>query len=149
MNGFTKCVVGGAGALALAGDAAAQQPSLTTTIPPHPLLKPVGTRLPQAVPSAGTPIGMIPGGRMPGLNPGNPAAAPNKPPGQVIDMRNVIAPYPGQPEPPPTFWQELERRWFSMFQSDAAPPERMPYTPGIARRNQERREARMGRWQRD
>ena len=145
----------GTGVAAVTVPAAAQTPQVTVTAQPlqmpgavvgTPLLQPVGTQLPRAAPQAGTPVGMVPAGTTPGLNPGtNP---PQQPPGVPIDLSNVIAPYPGMPNPKPSFWQELEKRWLSLFQSDA-PAQRTTYTPGIARRNQERREVREGRWRRD
>ena len=146
----TLAVGGGA---VLAGSAAAQQP---TTLPApvpfqmpgtpvgQPLVQPVGGKIPQAVPPAGAPVGTGPGGVPDPLNPGGP-----KPPGEQINMDNVIAPYPGMPDPEPNFWEKLEKRWMSLFQSDTPAVRPTQWTPGIGRRNRERREAReMMMWRR-
>ena len=145
----------GSGVAAITVPVSAQAPQVNVTPQPFqmpgtavgtPLLQPVGSQLPRAGTQAGAPVGMVPGGQSPGLNPST--YQPLRPPGVPIDLSNVIAPYPGMPEPKPSFWQELERRWLSLFASDA-PAQRTTYTPGIARRNQERREMREGRWRRD
>lgn len=155
MRTFAGWWLVGSGVAAITVPASAQTPQLNVAAQPFqmpgttigtPLLRPVGTQIPRAAPQAGTPIGMIPGGTSPGLNPG--ANPPQRPPGVPIDLSNVIAPYPSMPNPEPSFWDELERRWMNLFASNE-PARRMMYTPGIARRNQERRDLREGRMRRD
>jgi hypothetical protein len=147
MKQFAYHLLASVGLLALVSTGQAQL-QLPTSVQPHPLLKPVGTRLPQAVPSAGTPIGMIPGGRSPGL-PTPQYNQAQRPSGQMINMSNVVAPYPGQTAPEPNVWEKLQASWFGLFHSEPATATRPSYTPGIARRNQERREDRLMRWLRD
>jgi hypothetical protein len=109
-----------------------------------PLLQPAGVPLPKAVPQAGAPVGSGPGGIPDPLNPGGP-----KPPGQPIDLSNVVAPYPGMPKPPPSFWEKLEQRWMALFQSEQPAQKPTQWTPGIGRRNRERDKARdMMMWRR-
>jgi hypothetical protein len=69
------------------------------------------------------------------------------PPGQVIDLKNVIAPYPGQPNPPKSIWDRMVEYWEELLSPPkitVAPPN---WTPGIGRRNREREKERM--WRRD
>jgi hypothetical protein len=155
MKRFAVGLLAGCG---LSGAAAAQAPQVpqgpqTVNVAPaafsmpgtpvgKPIVNLVGNRLPAAVPAAGTRVGTGPGGIPSQLNPGGPT-----PPGQVIDMKNVVAPYPGQPKAAPSFWDKLQERWFSLFKSDQ-PAQRPPnWTPGLARRNRERAHERMAiRW---
>lgn len=104
-----------------------------------PIVQPVGTKQPAAAPQAGTPITGLATQQPLGQG----AGGYEKPQGKEIDMKNVIAPYPGMPVET-TFWQRLEERWFSLFESDM-PAVRPNYTPGIARRNKERKDERMVR----
>ncbi len=93
---------------------------------------PVGSQVgtgPNGIPSALSPFGQTPTG------------AP-------FDLKNVIAPYPGMPKPPPSFWDRLEERWMKLFESDTPAVRPIQWVPGIARRNKERKDERM-RWQRD
>ena len=133
----------------VAATARAQQPAYTPTPQPSVMpgtpvgtssqrVVPVGTQLPQAVPSVGTPIGGggLPGGRPATVGPGTPGGG--QPQGKVIDLSNVVAPYPGMPKPAPTFWEKVERDFFGLFES-APTVQRAPnVTPGIFRRNRER-----------
>ena len=103
----------------------------------RPILQPVGARLPAAAPQAGTPITGL-ATQQPGLvGPGAPGAG-QQPQGTPLDLKNVVAPYPNMPKES-TFWENLERRWFLLFESDA-PAVRPNFTPGIGRRNKDRRE---------
>jgi len=113
----------------------------TTVGQARPIVQPVGTRLPQAAPQAGTPISGLATQKPNGLAPG--AGGSERPQGTPIDMKNVIAPYPGMPKET-TYWQRLEERWFLLFESNM-PAVRPNYTPGIARRNKERKDERMVR----
>jgi hypothetical protein len=147
MRPFAAWALAGCGGVILAGPTPAQQPvTLPTTPQPFqmpgtavgkPLLQPVGTQLPKAAPPAGTPVGTSPGGIPGALNPGGP-----QPPGQPIDLKNVIAPYPGMPKPPPSFWEKLEERWMALFQSEQPAQKPTPWTPGIGRRNRDREKTR-------
>src|SRR5688500_5498286 len=94
----------GCGLAALAAHAQQPQPIVVApapfTMPGTPvgkgIVKPVGGQLPKAAPSVGSPVGTGPGGVPGALDPRSPA-----PPGQQIDLKNVIAPYPGMPKPAP------------------------------------------------
>ena len=116
MRPLAAWALAGGAAAALAGPLAAQQPD---------------AQMP------GTPVGTGPGGIPSPLDPRAPA-----PPGQVIDLKNVVAPYPGMPKPPPSIWEQLEQRWFALFQSDQPAQKPTTWTPGIGRRNRERDKAR-------
>ncbi len=120
------------------GLAQASMPGQTVGTPAaRPVLQPVGTRLPAAAPQAGTPITGL-ATQQPGVvGPGAPGAG-QQPQGTPLDLKNVVAPYPNMPKES-TYWQKLEQRWFALFESDT-PAVRPSYTPGIARRNKERRE---------
>jgi hypothetical protein len=145
-----------AGVIGLAAGAPAQTPSTYPVAAPtsmpgtavgKPIVQPVGNRIPRAVSPAGQPVGSTPGNKLPPtLDPQLP-----KPAGQQIDLKNVIAPYPGMPTPEKTFWEKLEERWFSMFYPSppTTPPNPTGWTPGIGRRNRERAAERRERpwWQ--
>lgn len=135
----------GVGGFVLAATGAAQTPPPATPGMPgtpvgKPIVVPVGIPIPRAAPAAGERVGTGPGGLPPALSPQQPQM-----PGQQIDLKNVIAPYPQQPTPEPTFWEKLEERWFSLFKSSnpTVPPPN--WTPGIGRRNRERAEERRQR----
>jgi hypothetical protein len=129
---FTAILAAGGGA------AVAQTPPMPGTPVGRPLVTPVGSRLPQAVPGVGERVGTGPGGIPSGLDPLGP-----RPDGTPIRIENVVAPYPGMPKPEATFWERLEARWFALFQSDRpAVRASNTWTPGLSRRNRERREQR-------
>ncbi len=127
-----RMLAGGVAVGGLAGGAAAQMPGTPVG---RPLVQPVGTRLPQAVPSVGEKVGTGPSGIPSGLDPIGP-----KPDGKPFEIKNVVAPYPGMPKPPADFWQKLEARWFALFESDRPAVKPTNWTPGLARRNRERKE---------
>ncbi len=127
-------VASGVAVLGLAAGAQAQMPGTPVGTP---LVQPVGSRLPQAVPSVGAKVGTGPGGIPGGLDPLGP-----KPDGKAIELTNVVAPYPGQPKPTPNFWEKLEARWFALFESDRPAVKPSNWTPGLGRRNRDRKEAR-------
>lgn len=147
MRPFTAWALAGCGGAILAGPVTAQQPVTIPTTPQpfqmpgtpvgKPLLQPVGAQLPRAAAPAGTPVGTGPGGLPDPLNPGGP-----QPPGQPIDLKNVVAPYPGMPKPPPSFWEKLEQRWMALFVTEQPAQKPTQWTPGIGRRNREREKAR-------
>jgi hypothetical protein len=135
----------------MAGTAAAQQPlnvqpnptAMPGTPVGKPLVQPVGSTLPKAAPAVGAPVGTGPGGLPTTLDPRAP-----KPVGQQIDLKNVIAPYPGMPKPPPSFWEQITKQWFKLFESDTPAVRPNNWTPGIGRRNRERKEERLQMWRR-
>lgn len=99
--------------------------------------QPILERLPLALPRVGTPIGVRPGSLT------RPLQTSGE--GSMTTMNGLISPFPGQPMPQPTFWQNLERRWFGMFEVDTNPGDQSVYVPGISRRNRERHDERMQR----
>jgi len=148
MNRFAAAVLGGGLA---ATPLAAQTPPSTYTVAPTgaampgtpvgtAMVAPAGSPIPKAVPAAGAKVGTGPTG-IP--NPLDPRA----PQGQMVDLKNVVAPYPGMPSPEPSFWERLNQRWDALF--GATPPVAQPthWNPGIGRRNRERKEERM--WRKD
>jgi hypothetical protein len=152
MRMFAARVLACGGMAAAAGPLAAQQPPQTVSVPPPtfqmpgtpigtPIVRPVGGEIPKAAPPAGAAVGTGAGGIPNPLDPRSP-----QPPGQLIDLKNVIAPYPGMPEPEPSFWQKLEQRWFALFQSDQPAQRPTTWTPGIGRRNREREKERAQMW---
>ena len=147
MRSYTWAVLAGAG---LAGPAAAQIPSTYTVTPPGTampgtpvgaaMVAPAGTAIPKAVPAAGARVGTGPTG-IPSL------LDPRSPQGQKVDLKNVIAPYPGMPNPAPSFWDQLSARWAALLGPTAPAAQPTNWTPGISRRNREREKERM--WRRD
>lgn len=104
-------------------------------------LQQAGQQISRAAPAAGAQVGTGAGGIPGALDPRSPM-----PPGQVIDLKNVVAPYPGQPNPAPGFWDRLTDRWFGFLLPDPPAPAKPPnWTPGIARRNKERSREQMMR----
>lgn len=117
----------------LTGGAVAQE--MPGTPVGKPLVVPVGNKIPQAVPGVGEKVGSGPGGIPSSIDPLGP-----KPDGKPIEIKNVVAPYPGMPKPTPNFWEKLEARWYALFQSDRPSAKASTWTPGIGRRNRDRRE---------
>lgn len=101
--------------------------------------KPVGTHLPQ-VGTKLPPLGKPPvGATNPSIGNFKPAQNTNPEP------NNVIAPYPSSPKPDDkAFWDKVYDRWLGLFTTNSPAPTKT-YTPGIARRNRERAEARFVR----
>jgi hypothetical protein len=97
-------------------------------------VSPVGSRLPNAAPVAGSPVGRGPGGIPAQLDPRMPT-----PPGQPINMQKVVGPYPMMDNKgEPGFWDSLYNRWAMLFVSDEPAKRPTNFTPGISRRNRER-----------
>lgn len=96
------------------------------------MVMPVGTRLPDAGSRLPT-VGKPPAGS-------NSTSAPFSGQWPTVDKNLVVAPYPSSPpqSDPNNFWDKLYDRWKMMFKEPEQPPP--TYTPGIARRNRERRE---------
>ena len=80
-------------------------------------------------------MGTGPGGIPSSVDPLGP-----KPDGKPIEIKNVVAPYPGMPKPESNFWEKVEARWFALFESDRPAVRPSNWTPGLSRRNRERKE---------
>jgi len=138
-----RFVVGGLLACGVAGIASAQTPAPVNVMPTPgmpglPVGKaytaPVGQQIPKAAPAVGSQVGTGATGIPGALDPRSPMPA-----GQVIDLKNVVAPYPGMPKPAGNFWDRLTDRWFNFLLPDPPPATKPPnWTPGIGRRNRER-----------
>ncbi len=108
------------------------------------MLQPVGNQLPQvgtAVPRVGSnPTGL----NMSQQNKQDPFGLNGlgiKPSQLAFDPKDVISPYPQMPNGETSFWDRVYDRWLGLFGMDA-PATRGNWTPGLSRRNKERREAR-------
>src|SRR5688500_2074008 len=101
MRAMMQCAAVGVGVFGLAAVGAGQTPGMPGTPVGKPIVTPVGSPIAKAVPQAGQRVGNGPGGVPPALNPQGP-----KPAGQVIDLKNVVGPYPQQPNPEPSFWDK-------------------------------------------
>lgn len=97
------------------------------------IVPPAGTPISRATPNVGQRVGTGPGGIPSLVNPQIP-----RPEGQMIDLKNVIAPYPQMPTPPKSFWEKLEERWFAMFEAETPDLTAPNWTPGLSRRNRDR-----------
>lgn len=138
------------GVVASAVAAAAQSPLSPfpgTGVPVgKPVLTSVGTKLPQAGTNGGQAIGYV------GLD-GKPISM-ERPPGQVVDLKNLAAPLSAPLTPglsdsqPKSVFENVYQKWreaigLSKPATLASPSN---YTPGLSRRNRERRAA---MWWRD
>jgi hypothetical protein len=118
------------------------------TIVSRPSLAPVGTRLPNAAPKIGTPVGYTGPDGQP-INPGQ------RPAGQIVNLNNLSAPLVA-PLPtdltgakPKTYLEQLFDKWKATF--GFGPPAVTPpqtWTPGISRRNRDRKDSATA-WQRN
>lgn len=111
-----------------------------------PSVAPVGNRLPQ-VGSQLPRVGTSPSGYN-GANPNSPFVGKDWP---KPDPNLVVAPYPTPNLKTDSFWDKLLERWQVLFAGDQKPPT-STWTPGISRRNRERKEKReeeLMRWRRD
>lgn len=118
------------------------------TIVSRPSLAPVGTMFPKVGTKTGTPVGYTGPDGQP-VNPGQ------RPAGQMINLNNLAAPLVA-PLPndltgakPKTALEKLFDSWKSTF--GFGPPATTPpstFTPGIGRRNKDRKEASTA-WQRN
>lgn len=107
-----------------------------------PLVAPVGTQLPQA----GTPIPKV--GMPPSGFGGQTSANPYAPQKSPVDPKLVAAPFPtGMPgTAPKSFWDNLYDRWLGVFGLNTPAQVQRNWTPGLGRRNKERKDA---TWVRD
>ena len=65
-----------------------------------------------------------------------------KPAQPNVDLKNVVAPYPGMPGEGPDFWDRLYDRSMRAMGINQPKIVQQNYTPGLSRRNRERREER-------
>lgn len=102
----------------------------------------VGTRQPQAVPSAGAPVGGL------SSRPYDPSRPYDVFKGTGLDAKSVVAPVQAMGSDQPNILDRLYQKMGSVFGfTKPSTPAKPNYTPGIARRNRERAEMRM--WRRD
>lgn len=139
-----RAIAATVGVLAVQATADAQFPAATGTAVGRPLLAPVGQAVPAAAPRAGQPIGYAgPDGR---------TIDTVRPPGKVVDLKNLAAPLtaplpPGlAAEQPKSAWEKLYDRWAVAIGLDKPKAQSSTWTPGLARRARERREQ---AWRRD
>ena len=101
-------------------------------------IAPVGTQQPQVgtqFPKVGQPAGFMgTDGKF----------TIEKPMQQVVDPKAVVAPYPGMPGEEPDFWDRLYARSLKVMGMNQPVIVQKNYTPGLSRRNRERREAALG-----
>ena len=126
--------------VALAGGTAMGQQMPGTAVG-RPLVTPVGTQLPQA----GTQLPKV-GSPPPGY--GGLTGSPYAPQKPTVDPKLVVAPYPtGMPgTEPKSFWDSLADRWYGMLGLNTPAETQRNWTPGLGRRNKERKDA---MWRRD
>ena len=100
------------------------------------VIEPVGTQQTQVgtqFPKIGKPAGFYgPSGQF----------TTEKPVQPVVDLKNVVAPYPGMPGEPKDFWDRLYDRSMKAMGINQPKIVQQNWTPGLARRNRERREER-------
>ena len=115
----------------------AQTPQQSAVMPGTPVgtpsVQPIGSRLPSVgtqPPRVGQPL-------QSGKLPASPFVGDGWP---KVDPNLVVAPYPTPPSTSNSFWDKLYQRWMHIFVDDTRP--NPTYTPGISRRNRERREKR-------
>ena len=111
----------------------------------NPMLKSVGTPIPQAAPAVGQKIGTPPGGQPTQTSP---------PPGFNFDLKNVVAPVNPEFLPPALRPQQNQslydaafKKWAEAFGLVKPPEQKNNFTPGMSRRNRERVQERQ--WWRD
>ncbi|MDY3552240.1 hypothetical protein R5W24_001320 [Gemmata sp. JC717] len=110
-------------------------------------VNPVGNRLPQVAPPVGQAI--TGNAQQRPYDPNHPYDAFK---GSSFSPNDLVAPLvgpDGQPVQPPDALDRLSEKIKAFFVKTPAPPARPPYTPGISRRNKERREMREIPWRRD
>jgi len=127
------------GMLSLAVSASAQAPLAGGTPVGRASFQPVGNGFAPAAPSAGTPVSY--------LGPDGKPVSTTRPPGEVISMKNLVAPLstplPAGLDNPQKNLLELIVDRMKTAVGFSRPPSaalQTNYTPGISRRNRERRE---------
>lgn len=125
----------------LAAAALAGGPAVAQQMPGTPVGRSIVTPVGFTQPAAATPLPKV-------------GTAPNGLGGVVgqtspVDPKLVVAPYPtGLPgTEPKSFWDRQYDRWRSLFGLEAPAQKTPNWTPGLAHRNKDRREAAM--WRRD
>ncbi len=101
-------------------------------------IAPVGTQQPQV----GTQFAKV--GQPAGYNGPDGKFTIEKPVQQTVDPRAVVAPYPGMPGAGKDFWDRLYDRSLSLMGLNQPKIVQKNWTPGLARRNRERREESVG-----
>jgi len=104
----------------------------------RPLIGPVGTQQPQV----GTQFPKV--GQPAGYNGPDGKFTTEKPTQQVVDPKAVVAPYPGMPGEEPDFWDRLYDRSMKLMGLNQPKIVQKNYTPGLSRRNRERRAESLG-----
>lgn len=108
-----------------------------------PLLMPVGTQLPRV----GTQLPRV-GSPPPGFNGLNNSSFPSQTP--VVDPSLIVGPVPnsmpGTAGTEPSFFDRLYIRWRELFGLSTPATNQNNWTPGLGRRNRDRRDA---MWRRD
>ena len=128
----------GCGLVVCASTAQAQNAMPGGTPVGRSTIAPVGTQQPQVgtqFPKVGHPAGYM------GLDG---KFTTEKPQQQVVDPKAVVAPYPGMPGKEPDFWDRLYDRSLRAMGMDQPKVVQKNWTPGLARRNRERREESLG-----
>ena len=127
------------GVLSLAVSASAQAPLAGGTPVGRASLQPVGNGFAPAAPSAGTPVSY--------LGPDGKPVSTTRPPGEVISMKNLVAPLStplpaGLDNPQKNLLELIVDRMKTAVGLSRPPSAALQtnYTPGISRRNRERRE---------
>lgn len=106
-----------------------------------PVGKPVFTAVGQNAPAVGTKPGQAIGYTGPDGQP----ISMQRPPGQVVDLTNLAAPITGPLAPglsdnqPKSIFQQVYDKWRSAIGLDKPTTLTTNYTPGLSRRNRERR----------
>lgn len=134
-----RMLIAGCALAVAAGSTPGQTPNATAmpggTPVGRPLIGPVGTQQPQvgtALPKIGKTAGYYgPDGKF----------TTEKPVEQNVDPKLVVAPYPGMPGEEKDFWDRLYDRSMRAMGINQPKIVQQNWTPGLARRNRDRREA--------
>ncbi len=102
----------------------------------RPAILPVGTQLE----GVGTKFPKV--GRPAGYYGTDGQFTTEKPIQPAVDLKAVVAPYPGMPGEGKDFWDRLYDRSMKFMGLNQPKIVQQNYTPGLSRRNRERREAR-------
>jgi len=100
----------------------------------RPMINPVGNQFEKVgaqFPKVGKPAGFY------GANGQFTTEKPVQP---AVDLKNVVAPYPGMPGEGKDFWDRLYDRSTKFMGIDQPKIVQQNWTPGLSRRNRERRE---------
>lgn len=104
----------------------------------RPVFEPVGKQFPKVgeqFPKVGKPAGYY------GANGDFTVEKPIQPP---VDLKNVVAPYPGMPGETKDFWDRLYDRSMKAMGINQPKVVEQNFTPGLTRRTRERRDTAQG-----